>query len=89
MAHVHKDEDSPPETVKVTLSATVNKIIPPVHPGEAEKAEITVETEEHLYRDLRIENTLEDAEGNPVSLKKGAEVEVTIEAQSDATTPKK
>jgi predicted DNA-binding antitoxin AbrB/MazE fold protein len=32
---------------------------------------------------------LQDEAGNPVSLKEGAEVEVTIEAESEATTPKK
>ena len=32
---------------------------------------------------------LEDADGNPVSLKKGADVEVTIEADPNDTKPKK
>lgn len=87
MAINTKDEN--PDKIAVTLPATVDKIIPPVLPGDVEKAQITVETDEHLYRDLRIENTLQDAAGNPVSLKKGAEVEVTIEAPPEATTPKK
>ena len=33
--------------------------------------------------------TLHDEAGNPVSLKKGDEVDVTIEAETKATTPKK
>jgi hypothetical protein len=34
-----------------------------------------------------VDNTLEDADGNKVKLKKGAEVEVTIEADQEATKP--
>ena len=42
---------------------------------------------EDLYRELRVDNRLEDADGNTVKLKKGAEVEVTIEADPEATKP--
>jgi len=72
----------------VTLPGTVEKIIPG-GPSEPEKAQIAVETADDLYREIRIENTLQDATGNAVGLKKGAEVDVTIEAEADATTPKK
>ncbi len=44
-----------------TLPGIVEKIIPPIVPDEPEKAQITVETEEHLYREIRIENELTDA----------------------------
>ena len=53
-----------------------------------EKAQIEVEGGDELYREIRIDNTLEDADGNPVSLKKGAEVDVTIEADANDTKPK-
>jgi hypothetical protein len=46
-----------------------------------------VEGADHLYRELRIENTLIEENGAKVHLKKGAEVEVTIEAEPEATTP--
>jgi hypothetical protein len=36
-----------------------------------------------------VENTLQDADGNEVKLKKGATVEVTIAADPEATDPKK
>ncbi|MGB6822325.1 MAG: hypothetical protein WBE21_09615 [Candidatus Acidiferrales bacterium] len=72
----------------VTLPGTVEKIIPG-GPSEPEKAQIAVESADDLYREIRIENTLQDAAGNAVGLKKGAEVDVTIEAEADATTPKK
>lgn len=89
MADKSKDEDDSTEKAAVTLPGTVEKIIPPLVPSEPEKAQIAIEGAEDLYREIRVENTLQDAEGNPVSLKKGAEVEVTIEAEPEATTPKK
>jgi hypothetical protein len=88
MTDKHKDEEQPPEKVAVTLPGSVEKIIPPILPTEAEKAQIAVEGADDLYREFRIENTLQDPAGNPVALKVGAEVEVTIEAEPDATTPK-
>ncbi|HEY1799796.1 MAG TPA: hypothetical protein VGG46_02580 [Terriglobales bacterium] len=71
-----------------TLNGTVEKIIKPAHPEETEKAQITVEGADHLYRELRIENILKDEQGNEVSLKPGAEVEVTVEADRNGTVPK-
>jgi hypothetical protein len=38
---------------------------------------------------IRITNTLTRENGDEVSLKPGAQVEVTIEAEAEATTPKK
>jgi len=72
-----------------TIPGTVEKIITPVDPKEPEKAQIEVETDEHLYRELRIENELTDKEGNPVRLKVGAKVAVTIEAPPEAVVPDK
>jgi hypothetical protein len=89
MVDKSKGEDDSTEKATVTLPGTVEKIIPPVVPGDTEKAQIAIDGAEHLYREVRVENTLQDAAGNPVSLKKGAEVEVTIAAESEATTPKK
>jgi hypothetical protein len=70
-----------------TLSGTVEKIIPPILPGKPEKAQISVDGAEDLYRELRVDNTLEDPDGNKVKLKKGAEVEMKIEADPEATKP--
>ena len=72
----------------VTLPGTVEKIIPPTHPSQPEKAQIGVEGADDLYRELRVENTLQDENGRPVALKPGAKVDVTIEADFDATHPK-
>ena len=72
----------------VTLPGTVDKIIKPIVPSLPEKAQIAIEGAEELYREVRVENTLHDEEGNPVKLKLDAEVEVTIEAPPEATSKK-
>src|SRR5271168_993600 len=84
-----KDVENPAEKATVTLPATVEKIIHSIDPDEPDKAQIAVEGAEELYREIRIENTLQDEAGNEVCLKKGAEVEVTIAAETEATAPKK
>ncbi len=71
-----------------TLPATVEKIIKPIVPGEPEKAQIAVEGADHLYREIRIDNTLTDQKGKKVALKPGAEVDVTVEAHPGATVAK-
>ena len=71
-----------------TMPATVEKIIKSPHPSVPEKAQIAVEGADHLYREIRIENTLTDENGDQVSLKPGAHVEVTVEAEPEATIPK-
>ena len=73
----------------ITLLAVVEKVIPGMDPHIPEKAQLLVEGADHLYKEVRIENTLEDADGKKVSLKPGAHVDVTIEAEPEVTTPKK
>jgi hypothetical protein len=68
----------------VTLAGTVDKIIPAIGELQQEKAQIAVEGAEPLYREIRIDNSLQDEAGNAVSLKVGAEVEVTIAAKPKA-----
>ena len=72
------------EKPSVTLPGTVEKIIPPIHPSEPEKAQISVEGADELYQEIRIENSLIDENGDPVRLKKGAQVEVRVEAEPEA-----
>ena len=72
-----------------TLPGTVEKIIKSPYPSEPEKAQIAIEGADHLYKEIRIENTLRDENGNKVRLKQGAEVEVTVEADKEATMPEK
>ena len=83
-----KSKDDDQDKAAVTLPGTVKKVIPPFHTSMPEKAEVSVEAADELYREIRIENTLSDESGNEVSLKPGAQVDVTIEADADATKPK-
>ena len=75
------------EKPSTTLPGTVEKIIKPISPEEPEKAQIAIHGADDLYREIRIENTLTDEKGEKLSLKKGAEVEITVEAPLEATTP--
>lgn len=74
---------------KTKKPGTVEKIIKSPLPHEPEKAEIAVEGADDLYREIRIENTLEDEKGHKVKLKVGAPVEVIVEADVKDTIPKK
>jgi protein involved in polysaccharide export with SLBB domain len=74
------------EKPSTTLPATVEKIIKPIFPSEPERAQISIQGADHLYREVRIENTLTDENGEKVRLKPGAEAEVTIAAEPEATT---
>jgi hypothetical protein len=73
------------ERPSVTLPGTVEKIIRPAHPSEPEKAQISVEGADPLYQEIRIENKLTDENGDAVKLKKGAQVDVIVEADPEAT----
>jgi hypothetical protein len=69
-----------------TLPGKVEKVIPSYpHSGEPEKAQIAVEGADHLYREIRVPNVLEDGNGEKVKLKEGAVVDVKIEADAVIT----
>ena len=72
----------------VTLPGTVEKIIKPLEPGEPEKAQIEIQGADDMYREIRIENTLTTEDGKQARLKKGAEVDVIVEADPKAISPK-
>ena len=67
------------------LHGTVQKVIKPSFPHEKEKAEIGIEEADELYREIRVENILTDPEGHKARLKPGAQVDVVVEADSNAT----
>lgn len=77
------------EKPSTTRPGFVEKIIKPAGPDQPEKAQIAVEGADHLYREIRIENTLVDDKGKEVKLKEGAEVDVIVEAEPEDTVPKK
>ncbi len=70
------------------MKGTVEKVIKPAHRAEPEKAQIAIHEADHLYKEIRVENELIDDKGETVSLKPGAEVDVIVEADSDATLKK-
>src|SRR5579871_1824521 len=76
------------EKPAITLPAVVEKIVKPFNPSEPEKAQIAIHGADHLYREIRVENTLKNAAGEKVRLKPGAEVDVTIEAPVEAVEKK-
>jgi len=76
------------EKPSVTLPGTVEKVIPAIPHVRPEEAQIVVEGAEELYKEIRVENELQDENGKTVGLKQGAEVEITIEAEKEATVPK-
>lgn len=69
---------------KRKLRGTVEKVIQRSFPKETEKVQIGVHEVDELYREIRVENTLIDDEGQTVHLKPGAEVDVILEADSNA-----
>lgn len=61
-----------------TLSGTVEEIISPSDPSEPEEAQIAVQAADKPPVEIRIDNTLIAKNGDEVSLKKGAQVKLTI-----------
>jgi hypothetical protein len=82
-------ETQMPDKPNVTLPGKVEKIIEARDWDEPEKAQISVDGADTLYKEIRIENTLTNENGEEVKLKEGADVDVTVEAEKDATVPKK
>jgi hypothetical protein len=71
------------EKPSITLPGTVEKIIKPSDPGQPEKAQIGIEGADDMYCEIRIENSLTTENGKQVRLKKGTEVDVTLEVDRE------
>ena len=76
-----------PRKPKTKKPGVVQKIIKSPH--EPEKAEISVHDADDLYKEIRIENTLVAEDGEKVKLKKGAHVDVIVEADDKDTVSEK
>jgi hypothetical protein len=76
------------KTKRKRLRGKVQKVLKPIVPLEPEKAQIGLDEADELYREIRVENALTDENGERVRLKPGAEVDVILEADTDATTKK-
>jgi hypothetical protein len=72
---------------RTTKHGTVKKIIKSPDPSVPEKAEVEVHEADELYKEIRIDNVLEDEQGKKVKLKEDAPVDITVEADQNSTTP--
>ena len=82
IAELNLDTSRIREQPSTTMPGTVDKIIPSLGSSQPEKAQIAVDSADHRYRALRIENTLIDEHGDDVRLRKGANVDVTVTAKA-------
>jgi hypothetical protein len=73
--------------LKTKKHGTVKKIVKSPDPSVPEKAEIEVHEADELYKEIRIENAVEDEHGKKAKLKEDADVDVVVEADTKATTP--
>jgi hypothetical protein len=64
-----------------SLLGIVEKIAKSPFANVPDKAQIKVVGGDHLDREIRIDNTLIGKDGKEVSLKRGAEVEVTVKVE--------
>jgi hypothetical protein len=71
-----------------TMAGTVEEVIKSPFPCEPEKARISVEGADHLYREIRIDNTLTTENGEKVSPKPGTQVKIRVKAEPETTIPK-
>jgi hypothetical protein len=76
-AHLHEPMPMPKQL----------KIVKSPDPSLPEKAEIEVHGADELYKEIRIDNELEDEHGKKAKLKEDAEVDVVVEAERKATIP--
>jgi hypothetical protein len=83
IAELNLDKTRIADQPSTTMPGTVDKIIPPSHPSQPEKAEIAIDRPDDRHRHFRIENALSDEHGDDVELKKGAHVEVTVTAEPE------
>jgi hypothetical protein len=73
--------------VSVTLPATVEKVLPE-RDAEPEKIRISVDGCDELFSEFHVENTIKNESGDSVTLKRGANIEATINADSHAVKKK-
>jgi hypothetical protein len=80
-----KNSIVPDEKPSTTLPGIVEKVIKPRDPRDPEKAQVVAQGADHLYGEIRIDNPLNDANGQEIALKPGAPVEVTVAADPEDT----
>jgi hypothetical protein len=81
IAELNLDTSRIREQPSITVPGVVEEIIALPGPGQQEKVQIAIEEADRRYRSLRFDNVLTDENGDEVSLKKGAHVEVIVRAE--------
>ena len=69
-----------------SMPAQAIKLLPSID-GPNRRVEISVSAADDLFREIRIENKLIGVDGKSVSLKSGAQLTMTLEAESSGTVP--
>jgi uncharacterized protein YfaS (alpha-2-macroglobulin family) len=67
------------------LSGIVRKLIKDGYRHRADIVEVDIHEAEDLFREVRIENTFTDLDGQKVSLKQGAHLDITFETEPEHT----
>jgi len=68
------------------MPARAIRLLPSID-GPDRKVEISIPAADALFREIRIENKLFGVDGTSVSLKSGAQLTITLEAESSDTVP--
>lgn len=87
MSHTASDGNRKNQTAafdgaSVTLLGSVERIIPSSVNNLSDTVQIAIEGAEDLYREIRIQNLLQDGDGGVVALQLGSEVEITIKVRT-------
>lgn len=64
------------------MSAVAKHTLKPLNPQEAERVEISIAEADELFREIRVENSFVDAEGNVLAIKAGAELNIRLETRA-------
>lgn len=74
---------APAGTAQKLLHATATKVMRAMDPLHAETVEIHLADAEHLYSEVRIENSFTDDRGNTLSIQAPAPLDITLRAPVD------
>ena len=64
------------------MPAVAKQILKPLYPQEAERVEISIAEADELFREIRVENSFVDGEGNVLAIKAGAKLDVRLETSA-------
>ena len=74
--------NAPTNTAKQVLHGHVQKVVRSIYPTEPQRIQVLIDEAVELYRELRINNDFRDGGGEPVTLREGDKVTLTIESDA-------